>query len=149
MPQYQLHGEWEQRMTERTDLFYAWESVQKRFGYSQGVRVGDTVYLAGTASLDENFAAVHPGDLPAQMRFIYQRIGESLAKFSLGFGDVVRENMYVTDIDALMPAMDYRKSIYGDGPFPASTTVEVKRLFMPGLMIEIEITACNAKAGAG
>lgn len=47
-----------------------------------------------------------------------------------------------------MPAMDYRKSIYGDGPFPASTTVEVKRLFMPGLMIEIEITACKASKSA-
>jgi enamine deaminase RidA (YjgF/YER057c/UK114 family) len=133
-------------MTERKDLFYAWESIQKHFGYSQGVRVGETVYLAGTASLDENFAPVHPNDLPAQMRFIYRRIGESLAKFSLDFGDVVRENMYVTNIDALMPAMDYRKSIYGNGPFPASTTVEVNRLFIPGLMIEIEITAYDAKA---
>jgi 2-iminobutanoate/2-iminopropanoate deaminase len=135
-------------MSERTDLFHAWESIQKRFGYSQGVRVGDTLYLAGTASLDENFAVLHEGDLPAQMRFVYQRIRESLAHYSLGFEHVVRENMYVTDIDALLPAMDYRKSMYGDGPFPASTTVEVKRLFMPGLMIEIEITACSAtKAG--
>jgi len=41
-----------------------------------------------------------------------------------------------------------RKSIYGDGPFPASTTVEVKRLFLPELLIEIEITACDAKARA-
>ncbi len=138
--------EWEKHMADRTHLFYAWESIQKRFGYSQGVRVGDTVYLAGTASLDENFTVVHAGDLPAQMRFIYQRIGESLAKFSLGFGDVVRENMYVTSIDALMPAMDYRKSIYGDGPFPASTTLEVQRLFMAGLMIEIEITACGSRS---
>jgi 2-iminobutanoate/2-iminopropanoate deaminase len=144
----QLHGDWEKSMTERTDLFFGWESIQKHYGYSQGVRVGDTVYLAGTASLDENFATVHAGDLPAQMRFIYQRIGESLAKYTLGFGNVVRENMYVTDMDALMPAMDYRKSVYGNGPFPAATAVEVKRLFVPGLMIEIEITACIANAGA-
>jgi 2-iminobutanoate/2-iminopropanoate deaminase len=61
---------------------------------------------------------------------------------------VVRENEYVTDIDALMPAMDYRQSIHGDGPFPASKTVEVKRLFLPGLLIEIEITACDAQARA-
>jgi enamine deaminase RidA (YjgF/YER057c/UK114 family) len=66
------------------------------------VRVGDTVYFAGTASLDENLATVHPGDLPAQMRFICQRIRETLAKFSLAFGDVIRENMYVTNMDVLM-----------------------------------------------
>jgi enamine deaminase RidA (YjgF/YER057c/UK114 family) len=53
----------------------------------------------------------------------------------------VRENMFVTDMSALMPAMEFRKSIYGNGPFPASTTVEVSKLFLPGLMIEIEVTA--------
>lgn len=133
-------------MAQRTDLFYAWEATQKALGYSQAVKVGDTVYVSGTASLNEKFEALYPDDLPAQMRFIYQRIGESLAKFSLGFGHVVRENMYVTDMSALMPAMGFRKSIYGDGPFPASTTVEVSKLFLPGLMIEIEITASAAVA---
>jgi enamine deaminase RidA (YjgF/YER057c/UK114 family) len=136
-------------MTNRTDLFYAWENTQKALGYSQAVKVGDTVYVSGTASLNEKFEALHPNDLPAQMRFIYQRIGETLAKFSLGFGHVVRENMYVTDMGALMPAMAFRKSIYGDGPFPSSTTVEVSKLFLPGLMIEIEITAHAATAVSG
>jgi len=52
--------------------------------------------------------------------------------------------MVVTDMDALMPALAYRKSLHGDGPFPASTTVEVKRLFAPGLTIEIEVTTSFA-----
>jgi enamine deaminase RidA (YjgF/YER057c/UK114 family) len=133
-------------MAERTDLFYAWEATQKSLGYSQAVKVGDTVYVSGTASLNEKFEALYPDDLAAQMRFIYQRIGESLAKFSLGFGHVVRENMYVTDMAALLPALGFRKSIYGDGPFPASTTVEVSKLLLPGLVIEIEITASAAVA---
>jgi 2-iminobutanoate/2-iminopropanoate deaminase len=128
-------------MTERADLFFFWEPIQRHYGYSQGVRVGDIVFLAGTASLDESFAALYPGDLLTQMQFVYERVRESLAKYSLGFRDVVRETMYVTDMDALIAAMDYRKSIYGDGPFPATTAVEVKRLFVAGLMIEIEITA--------
>jgi enamine deaminase RidA (YjgF/YER057c/UK114 family) len=128
-------------MAQRTDLFYAWEATQKALGYSQAVKVGETVYVSGTASLNEKFEAVHANDLPAQMRFIYQRIGETLAKFSLDFRHVVRENMFVTDMSALMPAMEFRKSIYGNGPFPASTTVEVSKLFLPGLMIEIEVTA--------
>jgi enamine deaminase RidA (YjgF/YER057c/UK114 family) len=65
----------------------------------------------------------------------------NLAHFSIGYNHIVRETMYVTDMDALMPAMDCRKSIYGDGPFPTSTTVEVSRLFVPGMLIEIETTA--------
>ncbi|MGL4960497.1 MAG: RidA family protein [Inquilinus sp.] len=103
------------RMSKRTDLFHAWEATQKALGYSQAVRAGDTVYVAGTASLDESFNALDPGDLPAQMRNIYRRIGETLAHFSLGFGHVVRETMYVTDMDALMPALACRKSPHGDG----------------------------------
>ncbi|HEX4359734.1 MAG TPA: RidA family protein [Pseudonocardia sp.] len=55
----------------------------------------------------------------------------------------MRENMYVTSIDDLLPHMGYRKSIYGDGPFPTSTTVEVQKLFAPGLVIEIEVTAAD------
>ena len=133
-------------MANRTDLFHTWEATQKALGYSQAVKVGDTVYVSGTASLNEKFEPAYANDLPAQMRFIYQRIGETLANFSLGFGHVVRENMYVTDMAALMPAMEFRKSIYGDGPFPTSTTVEVSKLFMPGLMIEIEVTAHTAIA---
>ena len=114
------------------------------------MRAGDTVYVSGTASLNEKFEPVYAHDLPAQMRFIYQRIGETLARFSLGFGHVVRENMYVNDMAALRPAMEFRNSISGNGPFPASTTVVVSKLFMPGLMIEIEVTAyaairCSAK----
>ncbi|MGO1080167.1 RidA family protein [Inquilinus sp. CA228] len=131
-------------MSQRTDLYHAWEATQKTLGYSQAVRAGDTIYVAGTASLDAEFNALDPGDLPAQMRNIYRRIGETLAHFPLGFGHVVRETMVVTDMDGLMPALAYRKSVYGDGLFPASTTVEVKRLFAPGLMIEIEVAACFA-----
>jgi 2-iminobutanoate/2-iminopropanoate deaminase len=126
---------------DREDLFHSWEAVQRKFGYTQAIRAGNFVYVSGTASLDEDFALLHPGDLLGQMQVIYARIGDALAHFSIGHNHIVRETMYVTDIDALMPAMDYRKSIYGDGPFPTSTTVEVSRLFVPGMLIEIETTA--------
>jgi 2-iminobutanoate/2-iminopropanoate deaminase len=126
---------------ERVDVFHGWEAVQRKYGYTQAIRAGNTVYVSGTASLDENFGLLHPGDLPAQMRVIYARIGEVLARFSLTYNHIVRETMFVTDIEALMPAMDYRKSLYGEGPFPTSTTVEVSRLFIPGMLIEIETTA--------
>ncbi|MFD3558055.1 RidA family protein [Streptomyces sp. NPDC058686] len=127
----------------RTDLVYYWETQQRSLGYSQGIRVDDTVWLSGTAALDKDFNCVSPGDLPAQMAFIYARIKESLAKYALDFRHVVRESMYVTDMDALVGALPYRKGVYADGPFPTSTTVQVNQLIVPGLMIEIEVTACR------
>ena len=128
----------------RTDLFQHWETQQRSFGYSQGVQVDDTLWLSGTAALDSDFTPVSPGDLAAQMEFVYERIRESLAEYSLDFRHVVRENMYVTDMPALVQALPYRKSIYADGPFPTSTTVQVNQLLLPGLMIEIEVTAHRA-----
>jgi 2-iminobutanoate/2-iminopropanoate deaminase len=126
---------------DRVDLFHGWEAIQRKYGYTQAIRTGNTVYVSGTGSLDAEFGLLHPGDLPAQMRVIYARIAEALAHFSISYNHIVRETMYVTDLGALMPAMDYRKSIYGNGPFPTSTTVEVARLFIPGMLIEIETTA--------
>jgi enamine deaminase RidA (YjgF/YER057c/UK114 family) len=129
--------------SKRTDLFYYWESQQHSLGFSQGVQVDNTIWLSGTAAVDHDFNPVSSGDLAAQMQFVYQRIKESLAKYALDFRHVVRENMYVTDMTALVNALPYRKSIYADGPFPTSTTVQVSQLLLPGLMIEIEVTACR------
>ncbi|MET8829755.1 RidA family protein [Streptomyces sp. NPDC004610] len=129
---------------DRSDLFHYWESQQRSLGFSQGIRVDNTVWLSGTAALDKDFHPVSPDDLPAQMRFVYQRIEESLGTYGLDFRHVVRENMYVTDMAALVGALPYRKSVYGNGPFPTSTTLQVNQLLLPGLMIEIEVTACRA-----
>jgi enamine deaminase RidA (YjgF/YER057c/UK114 family) len=125
----------------RQDFFHHWEPVQRAMGFTQAVRVGDLVFISGTASLDENFTPVHPNDLKAQIGFVYERLRETLAHFSLGFGDVVREVMYCTDMSALVDAVPVRKAVYGDGPFPTATGVEVKQLLLPGLMIEIELIA--------
>jgi 2-iminobutanoate/2-iminopropanoate deaminase len=130
--------------SKRTDLFYYWAPQQRSMGFSQGVQVDNTLWLSGTAALDQDFNPVSPGDLAAQMQFVYQRIKESLAKYGLDFRNVVRENMYVTDMSALDNALPYRKTIYANGPFPTSTTVQVSQLLVPGLMIEIEVTACRA-----
>lgn len=127
----------------RTDLHYYWESQQQDLGFSQGVQVDNTLWLSGTAALDRDFNPVFPGDLAAQMRFVYERIKESLARYRLDFRHVVRENMYVTDMSALVGALPYRKSIYGNGPFPTSTTIQVNQLILPDLMIEIEVTAAR------
>jgi enamine deaminase RidA (YjgF/YER057c/UK114 family) len=128
----------------RTDSLYYYTSQEKSLGYSQGIQVGDIVWLSGTAALDQDFNVVAPGDLAAQMAFIYARIRESLARFRLDLRYVVRENMYVTDMDALNDALPFRKSMYGNGPFPTSTTVQVAQLLAPGLTIEIEVVATTA-----
>jgi enamine deaminase RidA (YjgF/YER057c/UK114 family) len=128
-------------MSDRVDFFDDIEELQKDVGFTQAIRVGDMVYLSGTAALQADFTAAHPGDFESQLIYVYESISRSLANFGLTHNDIVREVMYVTDMQKLRDAIPRRKSFYGDGPYPASTGVEVRSLVLPELMIEVEVSA--------
>jgi enamine deaminase RidA (YjgF/YER057c/UK114 family) len=113
---------------------------EKAFGYAQAVRRGDTLYVAGTLSVDDSFAPLHAGDMPAQIEAVYAAIGQTLAAHGGTLADVVRESIYVTDMHAFIAANGVRLAAYG-GWFPAATAVEVSRLAFPECMVEIEVTA--------
>ena len=113
---------------------------EKAFGYAQAVRRGDTLYVAGTLSVDDGFAPLHAGDMAAQIEAVYAAIGRTLAAHGATLADVVRESVYVNDMDAFIAANGARLAAYG-GWFPAATAVEVKRLAFPECMVEIEVTA--------
>jgi len=58
----------------------------------------------------------------------------------LDFSDVVKENVYATDLDAFIRNKDLRKAYFGRS-FPAATWVQVQRLYVPSLVVEVELTA--------
>jgi enamine deaminase RidA (YjgF/YER057c/UK114 family) len=53
---------------------------------------------------------------------------------------VLKETVFVTDMDAMLAANHVRKQIYG-AHTPACTVVEVRRLAFPACMAEIELLA--------
>ena len=120
---------------------FDWEAAQMQVGMVQATRQGNLLHVAGTASLDGDFAPLHVGDFNAQLECVYRRIGETLAHYGLGFPDVVREVMYTTDFDALMAAVPLRRAFYVGEKFPASTGIEVRRLMHPDLLIEVQVDA--------
>jgi enamine deaminase RidA (YjgF/YER057c/UK114 family) len=61
-----------------------------------------------------------------------------MENYKAGFSNVVMERIYTTDIEALVKCQETRKRIYGDH-LPAATWVEVKRLYMAGAKLEIEV----------
>ncbi len=124
----------------RSEAFHLRPDGEKAFGYAQAVRRGDTVYVAGTLSVDDGFAPLHAGDMAAQIGAAYAAIRETLAAHGGTLADVVRETVYVTDMDAFIAANGARMAAYA-GWLPAATAVEVKRLAFPECMVEIEVTA--------
>lgn len=113
---------------------------EKAFGYAQAVRHGDTLYVAGTLSVDDGFAPLHAGEMAGQIEAVYAAIRQTLAAHGGTLADVVRESVYVTDMDAFIAANGVRVAAY-DGWLPAATAVEVRRLAFPECMVEIEVTA--------
>ncbi len=112
--------------------------------FCQGVRVGETIYLAGQVGTDYNGDA--PEDLVAQMRHAYAHVQSVLAEYGATMDNVVDETWFVTDIDNTMAKVGdlfaARAEIYGKKPEVSQTLVQVAGLVDPSFKIEIKCVAC-------
>lgn len=124
---------------EAKSLGMPWE---QEYGYSQAVKVGDTIYVSGQASHDEQGEFVGVGDMEAQMRQAYANMKKVLAAYGATIDNVVDETVFVTDMKAAFEAATKcRKEIFSGTPAVASTIVQIERLAFPELMIEIKCVA--------
>ena len=115
---------------------------EQQYGYSQAIKAGDTIYLSGQVSHDEQGAFVGVGDMEAQMRQAYANVQKLLAEYGATMDNVVDEVLFVTDMkDAFEAATKCRKEIFSGRPVVASTIVEIKKLAFSELLIEIKCVA--------
>jgi 2-iminobutanoate/2-iminopropanoate deaminase len=121
----------------------------KPSSFSRGMRVdlgGGAVMLliSGTASIDEQGATVHVGDIRAQCRRTFQNITALLASEGVTWKDIVRTTCYLRDIDRDYAQFNEERTAFykeqGLVPLPASTGVQAK-LCRPELLVEIEAIA--------
>ena len=100
------------------------------------------LYLSGQTANAADGAPMHPGDLVAQFRLAWANLKDALAAAGMDPGNIVRLNMYTTDVDGFMAAAGVLVPIFAeDGCKPVSTLLGVTRLFEPEIMIELEATA--------
>ncbi|MBC7805113.1 MAG: RidA family protein [Akkermansiaceae bacterium] len=115
---------------------------EQEYGYSQAVKVGDTIYLSGQVSHDENGEFVGIGDMEAQMRQAYANIQKVLAAYGATMDNIVDEVVFVTDMEAAFAAaVKCRKAVFSGTPVMASTLVQIVRLAFPELLVEIKCVA--------
>ena len=105
--------------------------------YSHAGRVGDTLYVSGQAAFDERGNLVGEGSMTEQAEHVFQCLGRILADQGAGFGDIAFLRTYLTDMGDRAEYGRVRRK-YITGTPPASTTVEVSKLFMPGLLLEVD-----------
>ncbi|HCL48561.1 MAG TPA: hypothetical protein DHW86_03495 [Rhodobiaceae bacterium] len=114
--------------------------------FSQGVQVGNTVYLSGQVGTDE--AGNAPADIVEQMKLAYAHIESVLAAYDATMDNVVEETWFVTDVSDCMAKVGElfgaRQEIYGKIPEVCQTLVGVTALVDPSFHIEIKCVAVVA-----
>jgi 2-iminobutanoate/2-iminopropanoate deaminase len=118
--------------------------AQPLSNYSHVVRleIVDTaiIYVAGQIALDPQGNLVGENDIGAQTEFVFKQIVTILEEEGATLGDVVKANIFVTDISHYDEVAAVRNRYFVVDP-PATTFVEVSKLVREGLLVEIEVQA--------
>ena len=100
-------------------------------GYAQAVKTDNVLYISGSVARDVT---------PEGITRVYSTLQKTLEHYGASFQNVVKENLYTTDIEAMKKYNDARKIFY-KGDFPAATWVQINRLFMHDARLEVELIA--------
>jgi enamine deaminase RidA (YjgF/YER057c/UK114 family) len=98
-----------------------------------------TLYCSGQTSVDENGAPQHAGDMAKQFDQAINNVETVLKKAGMELSNIVKINVYTTDVDAFIGAAMANHRM--DGVKFASTLIGVTRLAFPPLMVELEAIA--------
>ena len=111
--------------------------------FSQGVQVGNALYMAGQVGTNESGQA--PDDLVEQMSLAYEHVKDVLSQFDANMDNIVDETWFVTDIDDCMAKVEElfieRQRLYDKAPEVSQTLVQVAGLVDPSFKIEIKCIA--------
>ncbi|MDP3483425.1 MAG: RidA family protein [Sulfuricella sp.] len=103
--------------------------------YSQGVKVGDTVYLSGQIGLDAQTMVLVEG-IEAQIHQVFLNLGEVAKAAGCGLNHTVKLNVYLTDLANFAKVNEIMAHYFGQ-PYPARAAVGVKEL-PRGALVEMD-----------
>jgi enamine deaminase RidA (YjgF/YER057c/UK114 family) len=109
--------------------------------FAHVVKIGKQIYIAGQTSVDDKGNLVGKGDIEAQTRQVFKNLQKCLEAAGASFDQVVKLNVYSTNLDAHLPTiMKVRMEYFPKEPV-ASTTIQIPRLVSPDWLVEIEAIA--------
>lgn len=114
-------------------------------GFNQGEVVSGparTLYLSGQTAMSRDGRPEHDGDIAAQLELALDNLEAVLAEADMSLANLVRLNVYTTDVDALFPQYGVLAGrLAAAGVAPPTTMLGVTRLAIPGQLVELEGTA--------
>lgn len=124
--------------SEQPEYFLLRPELEKAYGYSHAVKIGNHIKISGAVSMDDEGNPTAIGDLGQQMKNCYADLDKILKHYGCTFEDVVVENVFTTNMPLFLENAAYRAEIYTKH-FPTGSWLGVKELALPELMIEIEL----------
>jgi enamine deaminase RidA (YjgF/YER057c/UK114 family) len=126
-------------VSERQRVFSGarWEET---VGYCRAIRVGNQVFVSGTAPVADDGSVFAPGDAYAQTARCFEIALKALAKLGGEPRHVIRTRMYVTDISKWNDHGRAHGELFHAHP-PATAMVEVAGLIDPAMTVEVEVDA--------
>ncbi len=109
------------------------------FLLSQGIRFGNLLFVSGQAGADEDGRIVE-GGFSAQGEQAFANLRRALTAGGSSLKDVIKVTIFVTDMGNFQEVVELRRKFFSE-PYPADTIAEVKALYDPEVMIEIEAIA--------
>src|SRR5436190_7434307 len=130
--------------TDTLEYFNLRPKLEKDYGYSHAVKIGNDLKISGAVSMNDSGVIVAPGSMEQQMKNCYSDLEKILQHYGYTFDDVVVENVYTTNMADFIKVAGSRSSIYKK-QFPTGTWLEVKGLAVQGQLIEIDMEAHKVK----
>ena len=122
------------------DPGWSWDDA---FFYSQGMQLGNLLFVSGQAAIDADGSVVGVGDFEAQARQVFRNLRTVLKKAGAGLEDIVKVTIFVTDMTHFPVIVKLREEFFSE-PYPTDSIVQVQALALPDLMVEIEAIAVLA-----
>lgn len=115
---------------------------EPKLGYARGVRVGNQIFIAGTAAVDGE-DRIQGDNAYSQTDFIIRKIRAALHELGAGLDDVVSTVTYLSDVAHFDGYARAHQKYFGEIR-PVNTTVQAA-LVRPELLVEITATAVIAE----
>ncbi|GAA3095907.1 RidA family protein [Rhizobium viscosum] len=109
------------------------------FLLSQGIRFGNLLFISGQAGANDDGQIVD-GGFRAQGEQAFANLRRALEAGGSSLEDVVKVTIFVTDMGHFLDVVELRRKYFSE-PYPADTIAEIKALYDPKAMIEIEAIA--------
>ena len=109
--------------------------------YSQGIRVGNTLYVQGVIALDPQTKKMVAGPIDVQAERIFTSIKAILAADGMHMADVVKVTAFLANLEDYPAFNTVYNRVFSADPPPVRTTVQAKPPL--GALVEVEVIAAK------